>query len=282
MLSRFKFVAVALFSVIVAATSVAAPVPASAQDGSATTPLTECPWLTDPVVRLYQAYFLRAPDQDGFDFWVGRVEGGQSLDDISDFFSMSTEFGLLYGDKTNAEFVGLIYENVLGRTPDQEGFDFWTGQLDQELMTRGRVMRNFSESQEYVAKTGTNVPAAGYFSAFPSDTVMVCGLGPQVVPYTVAPASWFTLLAPPVAGGTWKTFVHPIDNNGGFLGNPAPSLQENDVAAFRLHLGFMPVAGNFLQITVADDQLWSVVLVPGKFSCDALTEAWAGNPCGLQ
>ncbi len=272
----------ALLAALMAATTLVAPTPAEAQD--TTIPLSECPWLTDPVVRLYSAYFLRGPDQGGFDFWVGRVDEGQSLDDISDFFSQSEEFGILYGDKTNAEFVELIYQNVLGRAPDQEGFDFWSGQLDQGLMTRGRVMRNFSESPEFVAKTGTNLPPAGFFSTFPSGTQFTCGRGAVVVPYAVAPSSWFVLFAPPGDGSVWKTFVHPIASNGEFLGDASVSLQENDIDAFRLHIGFMPVRGNFLQVGLPEvpNQLWSVVEVPGKFPCDALTDTWAGNPCGIQ
>ncbi len=281
MIRPLKLIAAALLAALMAATSLVAPTPASAE--GQTLPLSECPWLTDPVVRLYSAYFLRAPDPGGFEFWVGRVDEGQSLDDISDFFSQGEEFETLYGDKTNAEFVELIYQNVLERAPDQGGFDFWSGQLDQGLMTRGRVMRNFSESPEFVTKTDTNLPPAGFFSTFPSGTEFTCGRGGVVVPYVQSPSSWFVLFAPPGDGSVWRTFVHPIASNGEFLGDPSPSLQENDIDAFRLHIGFMPVRGNFLQVGLAEDdlQLWSVVEVEGKFACDALTDTWANNPCGI-
>jgi hypothetical protein len=42
-----------------------------------------------------------------------------------------------------------LYQNVLGRSPDTAGFNFWKGQLDTNAMTRGQVMLYFSESAEY-------------------------------------------------------------------------------------------------------------------------------------
>ncbi len=266
--------AVAITSVIVGI----GPSPAEAATPPGTLELEECPWLTDPVVRLYSAYFLRAPDQEGFDFWVDALDAGTfSLDTMSQFFSDGLEFESLYGDRTEREFVALIYQNVLEREPDQEGFDFWSGQLEQGLMTRGRVMRNFSESPENVLKTGTELPPGGYFSALPLGTEYVCGRGSMVLPVPIDPTSWFGIPKAPGGDAEWTTFIHPIDSAGNILPGAPPATQ-NNIQDNRLYAGFLPVGNTFMQVTVSDGIAWSIVFIPGQFTGDALADTWVGRP----
>jgi hypothetical protein len=104
----------------------------------------------DPSVRLYEAYFLRIPEVAGLKYWIGARRGGRSLPSVSDFFASSSEFKNRYGTLTDAQFVDLVYQNVLGRLPDSAGASFWTGQLSGKRRTRGGVMLGFSESPEYI------------------------------------------------------------------------------------------------------------------------------------
>jgi len=41
---------------------------------------------------------------------------------------------------TNEAFAETVYNNVLGRTPDQSGLDFWVGQLDQDKVSRDQFI----------------------------------------------------------------------------------------------------------------------------------------------
>jgi hypothetical protein len=113
---------------------------------------------TDPVeariVRLYRAFFLRLPDQAGLGYWVGQARAGVPLESIAGSFAQSVEFRNRYGAVSNAQFVGLVYGNVLGRAADPGGASYWTGLLDGG-MARGQVMVGFSESPEFVRATGT-------------------------------------------------------------------------------------------------------------------------------
>ncbi len=109
-----------------------------------------------PVVRLYFAYFLRIPDYGGLNFWIGQARAGASLGAISDAFAASPEFQQRYGALTNAQFVNLVYQNVLGRAADAAGLAFWTAQMNAG-MTRGALMIQFSESPEYAAVIGNSV-----------------------------------------------------------------------------------------------------------------------------
>ncbi len=109
------------------------------------------------VVRLYQAYFRRLPDPAGFDFWSQRLASGQgNLEEVSQFFASGDEFNATYGSLTNAEFVDLVYQNVLGRPGEASGRAYWIGQLDAGL-NRGRLMTLFSESPEFIGTSGPSV-----------------------------------------------------------------------------------------------------------------------------
>ncbi len=106
------------------------------------------------VERLYLAYFGRLPDDAGLAFWNGEIDRGRSLADVSEQFAQSPEFTSLYGSVSNAEFVELVYRNVLDRSPDAAGLAHWTSQLDTGALTRGGVMLGFSDSSEFKDSTG--------------------------------------------------------------------------------------------------------------------------------
>ncbi len=122
----------------------------------------ECDSRTHSVTRLYQAFFLRRPDQEGFSYWVGRRREGLSLVRISEFFTGSGEFTTRYGSLSDEAFVDRIYRNVLGRGPDASGMAFWTSKLASGS-TRGWVMIQFSESDEYRAQTQRAVHIIGSY-----------------------------------------------------------------------------------------------------------------------
>ena len=102
-----------------------------------------------PVARLYLAFFGRAPEPAGLDYWVDRIDSGTAtLASVSSFFAGSAEFKATYGNTTNTQFVTLVYQNVLDRNPDAAGLAYWKGRLDGGTITRGNLMVAFSESAE--------------------------------------------------------------------------------------------------------------------------------------
>jgi hypothetical protein len=114
----------------------------------------------DPTVRLYSAYLTRVPDAGGLNFWLGRRRAGWTLSKISNNFAVSKEFIRRYGSLTNRKFVENIYANVLQRPGEEAGMAYWTKKLDTKSLTRGQVMINFSESNEYKNKQRANTDAA--------------------------------------------------------------------------------------------------------------------------
>ncbi len=108
------------------------------------------------VYRLYCAYFVRYPDVPGFEYWLGRYSAGAvGLDDVSDLFAVSPEFIQTYGNLSNEDFITQVYRNVMERTPDAEGYDYWLNKVVTGEITRGDVMLYFAEALEFRNKTGT-------------------------------------------------------------------------------------------------------------------------------
>jgi hypothetical protein len=109
--------------------------------------------------RLYQAAFDRAPDTEGLGYWVEKLDAGAGdLTWVADHFQHSKEFQRAYGgpaELSDAEFLSLLYNNVLDREPDASGFDYWMGKMDEGL-GRDKLLASFSESNENVE----NVAAA--------------------------------------------------------------------------------------------------------------------------
>ncbi|MCU1370594.1 MAG: hypothetical protein JWO77_1788, partial [Ilumatobacteraceae bacterium] len=104
------------------------------------------------LVRLYLAYFKRPPDPDGFAYWQRQLDNGKGLINAAKKFAESSEFTTKYGSVSNASFIELVYQNVLGRPSDPTGKSFWLTRLDNKTKNRGDVMINFSESSENVNK----------------------------------------------------------------------------------------------------------------------------------
>lgn len=99
--------------------------------------------------RVYQAAFDRTPDNSGLKFWISTMDNGASLDSVAAGFINSAEFQALYGaNPTNQQFVSKLYSNVLHRTPDQGGYDYWTTLLDSNGISKAVALREFSESPE--------------------------------------------------------------------------------------------------------------------------------------
>ena len=98
--------------------------------------------------RLYQAAFDRVPDQGGLGYWIDQMDSGTGLSQVATGFINSAEFKALYGNNpSNAEFVTLLYDNVLHRAPDAGGYDFWMNELSHGV-SREQVLTGFSESTE--------------------------------------------------------------------------------------------------------------------------------------
>ncbi|NEX64563.1 DUF4214 domain-containing protein [Noviherbaspirillum galbum] len=106
--------------------------------------------------RLYQAAFNRKPDVAGIGWQLKAMDAGTPLLQMAKNFMASAEFQSLYGaNPSTFQFVTLLYNNVLHRSPQQFETDFWMNIIDKGVpikQTTAEVLMNFSESAENQAQ----------------------------------------------------------------------------------------------------------------------------------
>jgi len=138
-------------------------------------------WHRFQVARLYSAYFGRAPDAGGWAYWNRESVDGMTLWRASDFFADSIEFKRTYGASlSNRAFLDLVYRNVLDRSPDAGGLQYWQQRMAAGT-TRGQVMVFFSESPEYIKQVAPSITAGCWDGSVVSSHLCAA-------PNTVAPA----------------------------------------------------------------------------------------------
>ena len=103
--------------------------------------------------RLYEAVFNRNPmegDTAGLGYWVGEIDAGMTLEDVAARFIDSSEFVAVYGaSPDNPTFLTKLYENILDRSPDSEGYEWWLNELNTNSeRTQAKVLAEFAESDE--------------------------------------------------------------------------------------------------------------------------------------
>ena len=106
------------------------------------------------VYLLYQAAFGRKPDRGGLVYWAGQADNlGVNISSIANSFVTSTEFTAKYGaNPTNLDYVSALYQNVLGRAPEQSGLDYWVRRANAG-MSHQDILISFATSQENIAIT---------------------------------------------------------------------------------------------------------------------------------
>ena len=104
------------------------------------------------VAQLYRNTMARDPDPGGLAYWVdelksGRLTGG----DVLVGFSESNEFRFRSGPSTE---VTIIYEALLGRTPDPDGWAYWAAVLPTGPTTEALLIGTIRSSPEYRSRVG--------------------------------------------------------------------------------------------------------------------------------
>ena len=76
------------------------------------------------IQQLYTAYLSRPADRAGVDYWQEQnVTAAELRANLAN--DNQPEYVELYGDRTRAELVEAIYQNMFGRAADEAGLDYW-------------------------------------------------------------------------------------------------------------------------------------------------------------
>ena len=114
--------------------------------------------ISDSIVRLYCGLFDRNPDAFELEYWVGRYRNGLPLVTIAEAFTHGEEYIARYGVASDSGLVHFLFRDVLGREPSAETTSMLVAGLQSGEEHRGQVVVRFTESAEYVRRTGTTSP----------------------------------------------------------------------------------------------------------------------------
>jgi len=103
------------------------------------------------IARYYVGYYNRAPDPEGFDFWVTNFNDGVTSLEVANFFSNQDETDALYpyfqdpANNSPEQFIRSVYDNLFNRDPDDEGLAFWMAQLTTGGVSTGQMIEAIIE-----------------------------------------------------------------------------------------------------------------------------------------
>jgi hypothetical protein len=104
------------------------------------------------LVELYTAFFNRIPDADGMSYWIDAMKSGQSINQVAEsFYNAGVNYSSLTGFSsamTNADFINVIYKNVLGRKDgaDADGLLYWQTEITLGRETSGTLVNKILDS----------------------------------------------------------------------------------------------------------------------------------------
>ena len=216
--------------------------PAAASDVDLGQPSTISELLDSPeyrnehagVLRLYLAFLDRQPDVSGAKYWIDQYSDGAREDDLAWGFSQSVEFAQQYGSSLeNSEFLTIVYSNVLGRSPDEDGFAYWLGEMNRGL-AKHEVVRWIVANDEFINRAPFERTSPDLTTAL----VSVADVDPSLVAFVIDGPSYRNTLDVPLSAcerplalpnnAQTSFFVEDVD----MVANMTTSSVTNDVYGF--------------------------------------------------
>ena len=103
---------------------------------------------TDFATRLYTECLGRDPETDGLNYWsLSLTNQERTGSQAAKEFFYSPEFK----DKNlgDEEYINRLYKTFMGRNPDDDGKNYWLGQLGNGTMNRDQIFDFFSTCEEF-------------------------------------------------------------------------------------------------------------------------------------
>lgn len=123
--------------------------------------------IADDIYLTYEAAFNREADASGLGYWVAQAKQGMTLTEIAKNFLLSEEFSTRYGESlSESEFVEALYQNVLDRSSDREGYEYWVQSLETGQDDRSEVLASFANSTENITNLSDSLASGIQYSAF--------------------------------------------------------------------------------------------------------------------
>lgn len=114
----------------------------------AATPLSTPAQIEQQVQEMYVAFFGRAAESAGLQYWARLFDGKPSeatQDLLAGVFGTSREYLDTYGNRPTAAVVETVYQNLFGRSGETAGVQYWSTLLDQGTIGLNNVVKAISE-----------------------------------------------------------------------------------------------------------------------------------------
>lgn len=92
--------------------------------------------LEQSITALYIAFFDRAPDYEGLNYWISEAKSLPNQSDVTKLiaseFAKQELFTQMYAALDDRSFIETVYQNMLGTQGDEEGISYWTQTLHSQ------------------------------------------------------------------------------------------------------------------------------------------------------
>lgn len=118
------------------------------------------------VAQLYVALFGRAADLEGLNFWTAQLNSGRTLAEVAQAMFDTTPARDFYPTYlAKSDIVARFYRNVLRRTGETQGLNFWNSKLDVPGTTVGAVISEMlSVVSNYSGSDAQGIYSAALFN----------------------------------------------------------------------------------------------------------------------
>ncbi|WP_158973982.1 cellulase family glycosylhydrolase, partial [Pseudomonas sp. BAV 4579] len=151
------------------------------------------------VEQLYLAYYGRAADAGGLNYWASRLAGDMSVEQLAATFAGNSESIALYGSLSDAALVNQVYQNLYGRSADSSGSAYWTSRLANGVTSRANlpleVMRGAAGDDKTAFDKKVNTALAQGTTTTPTPAASV-----QPVQNVVLPVASGSVSSAPLTG----------------------------------------------------------------------------------
>ncbi|MGE4533518.1 DUF4214 domain-containing protein [Halomonas sp.] len=185
----------------------------------------------DLAQSLYIAYYGRAADQGGLEFWADKIQE-DGLEPVLADFGNSAEFQDRFGDLSNEELVDNLYQQLFDRSADIEGLQFYVGVLESGDKNLAEIAYEILQgAQEPDSTTLANKldAANAYTAAAGDDYVLEDGIAAVSDANVEAPDLTLTQRADDLQGTDGDdVFTAPVTQNETGSGQLANTFETGD------------------------------------------------------
>lgn len=160
------------------------------------------------VQSLYIAYFGRPADPEGLRYWTEGVGQSTPLAEIASGFATTPEFKFDTEGRPVQEVINKFYLNLFGRPGEVDGVNYWTGLVNDGLLTLEEVGLNIAQAAlDFPPNNPDRIAEESKITAAQRFTTAIGASTDGVIAYTGANAVAFgrSFLDPVVSPATTPT-----------------------------------------------------------------------------